>query len=146
MSTSKTRTAARNGSRRLDELHVANTSVRYRPRETIFAQGEKCAAVMYIQKGRVKLTVTSRAGHEAVVAILHAGAFFGEGALAGQRRRTCTAVTLTASTIAMVKTTEMRRGLREEVALSDRFLSQMLTRDVRTEAWSWRSNGCANRT
>jgi CRP/FNR family transcriptional regulator, cyclic AMP receptor protein len=118
---------------RLDALRVANTSVRYKPRETVFAKGEKCAAVMYIQKGRVQLVATSPAGHEAVVAILNAGAFFGEGALAGQRRRTCKAETLTACTIAIVRTTEMRRRLREETALSDLFLSHMLTRNVRIE-------------
>ena len=78
--------------------------------------------------------MTSRAGREAVVAILHAGAFFGEGALAGRRRRTCTAETVTASTIATVKTSEMRRGLHEEVALSDWFRSQMLATHIRTEA------------
>ena len=72
-----------NAGRRRDVLHVAHTSVRYRPSETVFAQGDRCAAVMYIRKGRVKLTVTSGAGREAVVAVLHAGAFFGEGALAG---------------------------------------------------------------
>ena len=120
--------------RRRNVLDVAHTSVHYRPCETVFAQGDRCAAVMYIRKGRVKLTVTSRAGQEAVVAILRAGAFFGEGALAGQRRRTCTAATLTASTIATVKTTEMRRGLQQDVALADRFRSQMLGRSIRSEA------------
>jgi hypothetical protein len=132
MSTRNTPTARRNAGGRLDLLHVTNTSVRYRPCETVFAQGDRCTAVMYIRKGRVKLTVTSRAGQEAVVAILRAGAFFGEGALAGQRRRTCTAETLTASTIATVKTTEMRRGLQQDVALADRFRSQMLARSIRS--------------
>ena len=96
-STRSIRTAAQNTDKRLDGLHVTNTSVHYRPFETIFAQGDRCAAVMYIRKGRVKLTVTSRGGREAIVAIvaiLHAGAFFGEGALAGQRRRTSTASTM----------------------------------------------------
>lgn len=121
-------------SRRLDVLHVANTSVRYRPFETVFAQGDRCAAVMYIQRGRVKLTVTSAGGREAVVGILHTGEFFGEGALAGQRRRRSTAETMSACTIAMVKTAEMRRGLHEKVALSDSFRSHLLARNIRTEA------------
>jgi CRP/FNR family transcriptional regulator, cyclic AMP receptor protein len=120
--------------RRRNVLQVAHTSVHYGPCETVFAQGDRCAAVMYIRKGRVKLTVTSRAGQEAVVAILRAGSFFGEGVLAGQRRRRCTAETLTASTIATVKTTEMRRGLQQDVALADRFRSQMLARSIRVEA------------
>jgi CRP-like cAMP-binding protein len=117
---------------RLDR-HVANTSVQYRPRETIFAQGDRCAAVMYIQKGRVNLTVTSRGGREAVIGVLYAGAFFGEGALAGQRLRRATATTMTASTIAVVKTSEMRRGLQEKTALSDWFRMHMLARNSRIE-------------
>jgi len=119
---------------RLDVLHVANTRVRYGPCETIFAQGDRCAAVMYIQQGRVKLTATSQGGREAVVGVLHAGAFFGEGALAGQRRRRSTAEAMTASTIAMVKTAEMRRGLHEEAVLSNRFRSYLLDRNLRIEA------------
>jgi CRP-like cAMP-binding protein len=121
-------------SQQLDALHVANTSVRYRSHETVFAQGDRCAAVMFIQKGRVKLTATSPGGRKAVVAILHAGAFFGEGALAGQQRRRATAETMTASTIAMVKTAEMRRRLHDEAALADRFRSHLLGRNVRIEA------------
>jgi len=119
---------------RLDLLHVANTCVRYRPHETVFAQGDRCAAVMYIQAGRVKLTVTSRGGREAVVAILNAGAFFGEGALAGQQRRRATAETMTASTIAMVKTAEMRRRLHDQTALAESFRAHLLTRNIRIEA------------
>lgn len=119
---------------RLDVLNVVNTSVRYRPRETVFAQGDQCAAVMYIQKGRVKLSVTSQGGREAMVAILHAGAFFGEGALAGQQRRRATAETMTASTIAVVKTAEMRRRLHDEPALADWFRSHLLARNIRIEA------------
>ena len=134
MSTRNTPTAGRNASGLLDLLHVSNTSVRYRPCETVFAQGDRCAAVMYIRKGRVKLTVTSRAGREAVMAILSAGAFFGEAALAGQRHRMCTAESVTASTIAMVKTTEMRRALQQDVALADRFRAHTLARNIRTEA------------
>ena len=133
MNTRNTPTAGRNAGGLLNLLHVTNTSVRYRPCETVFAQGDRCAAVMYIRKGGVKLTVTSRAGREAVIGIIHAGEFFGEGALAGQRRRRCTAETVTASTIAMVKTGEMRRRLHEGVGLSDWFRSHMLARNLRME-------------
>ena len=118
----------------LDVLNVAHTTVRYDSHEAVFTQGDRCAAVMYIQKGRVKLTVTSQGGREAVVAILHAGAFFGEGALAGQQRRRTTAETMTASTIAIVKTSEMRRCLHEETALADWFRSHLLGRNIRIEA------------
>ena len=119
---------------RLDLMHVVNTRVRYRPHETVFAQGDPCAAVMYIQAGRVKLTARSKAGREAVVAILNAGAFFGEGALAGQQRRRSTAETMTPATIAFVKTAEMRRRLHDESALADWFRSHVLTRNIRIEA------------
>jgi CRP/FNR family transcriptional regulator, cyclic AMP receptor protein len=128
MSTRNTRASGRNTGSLLDTLHVENTRVRFRPFETIFTQGDSCAAVMYIQQGRVKLTVMSHEGREAVVGILTAGAFFGEGALAGQRRRRATAKTMTSSTIAVVKVAEMRRGLHEDSALSDWFRSHLLTR------------------
>ena len=117
-----------------DVLHVAHTTVRFKAHETVFAQGDRCAAVMYIEKGRVKLTVTSPCGRKAVVAILHAGAFFGEAALAGQRRRTSTAETVTASTITMVKTAAMRRGLCEEKALAACFRAHLLAINSRIEA------------
>ena len=119
---------------RLDGLHVANTVVRYKACETVFAQGDRCAGVMYIRKGGVRLTVTSRTGRVAVVATLRAGSFFGEGALAGQRRRSCSAETLMVSTIAMVKTRGMRRGLRQKAMLADCFLSHLLARNIHTES------------
>src|SRR4029453_11421956 len=99
--------AGRNTSRLLDVMHVANTSLRFKPFETIFAQGDSCTGVMYIQKGNVTLTATSDQGRAAVVGTLTAGAFFGEGALAGQRRRRGTAKTTTGTTIGMGKTGEI---------------------------------------
>lgn len=134
MSTRNPRAPARNIGRLLTSRQVGTTSVSYQPFTTIFAQGDPCAVVMYIEKGRVKLTVTSQAGRQAVVGILGAGAFFGEGALAGQRRRTTTAETMTASRIMMVKTAEMRRRLHEESALSYWFRWHLLTRHNWIEA------------
>jgi CRP-like cAMP-binding protein len=89
---------------------------------------------MYIQAGRVELTTTSQGGREAVVAVLDAGDFFGEGALAGQQRRRATARTMTATTIAIVKTAEMRRRLHDETVLADWFRSHLLARNIRIEA------------
>ena len=123
---------SRKVARRLGRLRVANTLVRYQPGETVFAQGDRSADVMYIRQGRVKLTKTSRTGRVAVVAILRAGSFFGESALAGQRRRNCGAETLTSSTIARVKTGDMRRGLSER-PMADCFLSHLLHRNIRAE-------------
>ena len=134
MSTKNTRASGGNTGRLLDALHIEHTRVRFKPFETIFTQGDSCAAVMYIQKGRVKLTVMSHEGREAVVGILTAGAFFGEAALAGQRRRRATATTMTGSTIGVVKIAEMRRRLHEESALSDWFRSHLLTRHNQIEA------------
>jgi CRP-like cAMP-binding protein len=119
---------------RLDRLHVANTVIHYQPSEIVYAQGDRCAGVMYIRKGGVKLTATSRTGRVAVVAMLRAGSFFGEGALAGQRRRSCTAETMIVSTIATVKTPEMRRGLSETALLADWFRAHLLARNTRAES------------
>jgi len=134
MSTRNTPPPAHDIGRLLASRQAGTASVRYQPFTTIFAQGDPCAVVMYIEKGRVKLTVTSQAGRQAVVGILGAGAFFGEGALAGQRRRTSSAETMTASRIMMVKTAEMRRRLHEESALSDWFRWHVLTRNNRIQA------------
>jgi CRP-like cAMP-binding protein len=117
----------------LDRLRVANTSARYQRYETVFAQGDRSASVMYIDQGRVKLTVTSRGGREAVVGILDAGTFFGEGALAGQRRRKSTALALVGCRISTVKVAEMRQRLDEGSAFSDWFRSRLLARNIRME-------------
>src|SRR2546426_9783522 len=111
MSTRNPRSPARNIGRLLASRQVGTTSVSYQPFTTIFAQGDPCAVVMYIEKGRVKLMVTSQAGQQAVVGILGAGAFFGEGALAGPRRRTPTAETMTARRILLGTPAQMRPRL-----------------------------------
>ena len=129
-----TRAAGPNTSRLLEVMHVANTSVRFKPFETVFAQGDSCTSVMYIQTGGVALTTTSRQGRAALVSTLTAGAFFGQGALAGQRRRRATAQTTTGSTIGIVKTGEMRRCLHEETAFADWFRSHLLATNIRIEA------------
>lgn len=119
---------------RLDRLDVANIVVRYQPHETVFAQGDRCAGVMYIRTGGVKLRATSRTGRIAVVAMLRAGSFFGEGALAGQRRRSYTAEATTASSIATVTTHDMRRGLSETALLAQWFRAHLLARNTRAES------------
>ena len=133
MTTDRTRTNEQNGGSLLESLHVAKTSVRFEALSTIFAQGDRCAGVMYVDKGRVRLSVTSPEGKTAVVAVLHAGDLFGEGALAGQRRRKSTAEALTSCTITMVKTAEIRRRAQRDVALSDWLRAQMLARNARIE-------------
>ena len=83
----------------LDSTGVARKSVEYRRGEVIFTQGDPCEHVLYIQKGNVKLSVLSKAGREAVVAMLGAGEFFGEGCLAGQPVRMGSASATADSTI-----------------------------------------------
>ena len=99
----------------------------------IFSQGDPAADVFYLQQGSVKLSVLSRTGKEAVVAILGPGDFFGEGCLAGQPRRMATASGLSASTALVVEKPQMLEMLHKEPSLADRFLSHMLARNIRIE-------------
>jgi CRP/FNR family transcriptional regulator, cyclic AMP receptor protein len=118
----------------LDSTGPGQTVVQYRRNQVVFAQGEPGDDVRYIQRGTIKLSVLSRIGKEAVVAILTAGDFFGEGALAGQSIRIATATAVTATSVLIIEKATMVRLLREEPAFSDRFISYMLTRNVRIEA------------
>jgi CRP/FNR family cyclic AMP-dependent transcriptional regulator len=117
----------------LDSAGVAKKIVEYRRSEVIFTQGDPCDHVLYIQKGSVKLSVLSKAGREAVVAILGQGEFFGEGCLAGQPVRVGSATATTDSTILLVNKNQMVRLLHKQHALSDRFISHMLARNIRIE-------------
>jgi CRP/FNR family transcriptional regulator, cyclic AMP receptor protein len=101
--------------------------------EPIFVQGEPCDSVLYIQRGGVKLSVVSKAGKEAVVAMLEPGDFFGEGCLAGQAKRMGSATAITPSTILFVGKDAMVRLLHQQHAMSDRFISHLLARNIRTE-------------
>ncbi len=105
----------------------------YRAEEGIYAQGDAAGTVLYIQQGRVKLSVLSKTGKEAVVGVLGAGEFFGEGALAGQPVRLATAAAMTASRIRVVPKRQMVRLLHQQHDLSDRFISHMLARNHRLE-------------
>ena len=118
----------------LDSTGPARTVVRYRRGEVVFAQGDSCGDIQYIQKGAIKLSVLSRPGKEAVVAMLTAGDFFGEGALAGQSVRIETATAVAASSVLIIEKDAMVRLLHDEPAFSDRFISYMLTRNMRIEA------------
>jgi CRP/FNR family transcriptional regulator, cyclic AMP receptor protein len=117
----------------LDSVGVARKIVEYRRSEKIYSQGDPAKGVKYIQKGGVKLSVVSEAGKEAVVAILGPGDFFGEGCLAGQPVCMATATTITPTSILFIEKNEMIRVLHVERAFSDRFISHMLTRNIRIE-------------
>jgi len=112
---------------------LAGKVVDYRPVETIYSQGDPSDSVLYIQQGSVKLSVLSQAGKEAVVGVLGAGEFFGEGALAGQPVRLATATAMAASRIRVVPKRQMIRLLHRQHALSDRFIAHMLARNIRLE-------------
>jgi CRP/FNR family cyclic AMP-dependent transcriptional regulator len=109
-------------------------ALRYASATIVFAQGERCAGLMYIDGGRVTLTATSPSGRKAVLAVLGPGAFFGEGAMAGQRLRTATAETTASSTITQIGTAGMRRAMLHSVTLSDSFRAHLLTRNARIQA------------
>jgi len=117
----------------LDSSGIARMLVDYRRGQVIFRQGDACEHVMYIQSGGVKLSVVSRIGRQAVVAMLGPGEFFGEGCLAGQAVRMGSAAATTASTILLVDKAPMAALLREQHAMSDRFIAHMLARNIRVE-------------
>jgi CRP/FNR family transcriptional regulator, cyclic AMP receptor protein len=99
----------------------------------VFSQGEKADAVFYIQAGKVKLTVLSAQGKEAVVAILEAGQFFGEQCLVGQTVRTATATVLEDAKVLRIAQETMIRVLREEPSFSALFLKYVLSHSMRVE-------------
>jgi CRP/FNR family cyclic AMP-dependent transcriptional regulator len=117
----------------LDSAGIARKIVEYQRADVIFTQGDPCEHVLYIQNGGVKLSVLSKAGREAVVAMLGPGEFFGEGCLAGQPVRMGSATATTDSTILLVEKDRMVRLLHKQHALSDRFIAHMLARNIRIE-------------
>jgi CRP-like cAMP-binding protein len=117
----------------LDSAGLARKIVEYRRAEVIFSQGDACESVMYLQKGGVKLSVLSKQGREAVVAMLGPGDFFGEGCLAGQALRIATATAISPSAVLVVEKDAMVRLLHRQHELSDRFISHVLTRNIRIE-------------
>jgi CRP-like cAMP-binding protein len=112
---------------------MARTITQCQKDHKIFSLGEPAEAIFYIQKGRVKITVTSKRGREAVIAILGPSDFFGEGCIAGQPLRMATATAIAPSSILRIEKNEMLRVLQEERALSGLFISHLLTRNIRIE-------------
>jgi CRP/FNR family cyclic AMP-dependent transcriptional regulator len=117
----------------LESAGVAKTFVEYGRGETVFTQGDACDHVLYIQSGGVKLSVLSKAGREAVVAMLGPGDFFGEGCLAGQPVRMGTAAAITPSVILLINKSKMVWLLHRQHSMSDRFIAHMLARNIRIE-------------
>jgi CRP/FNR family transcriptional regulator, cyclic AMP receptor protein len=117
----------------LEASGVANTTAKFRRGEAVFTQGDACDHVFYIQSGGVKLSVLSKTGREAVVAMLGPGDFFGEGCLAGQPVRMGSAEAITPSIILLIGKAKMVRLLHLQHAMSDRFITHMLARNIRIE-------------
>src|ERR1700685_4317695 len=104
---------------------------KYSKGQVIFSQGDTCDAVFYVQKGKVKITVVSEQGKEAVVAILGTDDFFGEGCLAGQLQRISTVTAMTESVIARLEKAAIVRLIHEKPAFSEMFIAHLLGRTIR---------------
>jgi CRP/FNR family cyclic AMP-dependent transcriptional regulator len=117
----------------LDSAGLSKKIFDFRRDESIFSQGDRSDAVLYIQNGGVKLSVLSKTGGEAIVAMLGPGDFFGEGCLAGQSIRIGSATAITPSRILLIEKKQMVDALHKEHRFSDRFIAHMLSRNVRIE-------------
>jgi CRP/FNR family transcriptional regulator, cyclic AMP receptor protein len=106
----------------------------YHKGEIVFSQGDLADAVFYIQSGKVKVTVVSEQGKEAVIAILGTNDFFGEGCLAGQARRIATVATMRDSVIVRLEKAAIARVIHQEPAFSEMFIAHLLSRAIRVEA------------
>ena len=112
-----------------------NTEVIECPKKTnIFVQGEPADAVFYLQKGRVKLTVTSEQGKAAIIGVLDGGSFFGEGSIAGQPFRMMTTTALSDSTLLKIQKAAMMAALHERHDFAEFFITYVLARNIRYEA------------
>jgi len=118
----------------LARISSGKTVLEYGANRTVFWQGEPADSVFYLQRGKVKLSVTSHEGKEAIVAILSDGDFFGEGCLAGQLLRIATAAALTDCTLTRIEKALMARTLHEQHEFSELFVMHLLSRNIRYEA------------
>jgi CRP/FNR family transcriptional regulator, cyclic AMP receptor protein len=117
----------------LSKVGRGRTIVKYSVNQIVFSQGEAADSVFFIEQGKVKVTVVSEQGKEAVVAVLGPGQFCGEGCLAGQPRRMATATAITDGEIMRLEKTAVIRVLHDEPAFSEMFVSHLLARNIRVE-------------
>lgn len=118
----------------LTRLSSGKSRLDYKADESIFSQGDPANAVFYVQSGKVKLTVVSKSGKEAVIAHLPESSFFGEGCLAGQPLRMSTARALQICTIVRIEKAVMLGLLHREPEFAEQFLTHMLSRNIRMES------------
>ena len=119
---------------RLAGISGGKTIVEYGPERRIFDQGQPADSIFYLRQGRVKLSVISQQGKEAIVATLAAGEFLGEGCLAGQPLRMSTATAVNDCSLYRIEKALMLRMLHEEHELSELFVAHLLSRNIRYEA------------
>src|ERR1035441_2216547 len=117
----------------LAKVSVGRTTVAFRKGEVVFTQGDPADSIFHIEKGKLKLTVVSSQGKEAVIALLATGDFFGEGCLAGQIKRMSTATAMTDCETVRLERLEMIRVLRDEPVFAELFLHHLLSRNIRIE-------------
>jgi CRP/FNR family transcriptional regulator, cyclic AMP receptor protein len=129
----RTRTANVDAQLFLAKVGQGKTSLVFPKKLTIFSQGDAAEAVFYIEAGKVKLTVVSQQGKEAVIAIVERGAFFGESCLAGQTIRTMTATAVEECNLVRIDKEAMGRVLHEEPAFTELFMGYLLARTIRIE-------------
>jgi CRP-like cAMP-binding protein len=117
----------------LAKIGEGRTISKYRKGQIVFSQGDPADAVFYVQKGKVKVTVVSDQGKEAVIAILSEDEFCGEGCLAGQPRRISTVTAITECMVMRLEKTSIIRVLHDEPGFSELFISHLLARTIRVE-------------
>jgi CRP-like cAMP-binding protein len=117
----------------LDSVAKGRSIFTYSARHVVFTQGDVADSVIYIKKGKIKVTVVSKQGKEAVVALLGADEFLGEGCLIGQPKRLATATTMTECVLMQVAKNELLRVLQDEPVFSNIFISHILKRNARVE-------------
>jgi CRP/FNR family transcriptional regulator, cyclic AMP receptor protein len=117
----------------LESSGLEKDAIEFPPNAVIYRQGDPAQAVMYLQKGRVKLSVISGGGKEAVLGVLGRGDFFGEGCLAGQAVRMGSVTSMITTTVLVIAKDRMSRLLHEQPELSSLFIAYMLARNIRIE-------------
>jgi CRP/FNR family transcriptional regulator, cyclic AMP receptor protein len=118
----------------LARVGEGRTIRKYRKGEVVYAQGDPANSVFFIQRGQVKIAVVSEQGREAVLAILAADEFFGEGCLAGQARRISSTVAMTEADIVQLEKAHIASIIHREPAFSEMFIAHLLARKIRTDA------------
>jgi CRP/FNR family transcriptional regulator, cyclic AMP receptor protein len=117
----------------LAQVGEGSTIATYSKKGVVFAQADTADAIFYLQSGRLKLSVVSKTGKEAVIAIFGPGDFFGEGCLAGQRVRMCTATAISECSIVRLEKAAAVRVLHQEPRFLELFLNYVLSRNIRIE-------------